>query len=242
MEHKTNSGLGNQMFMVAATIGTAAKLETDYTIEWEHANLFSGPFNQGKKQLPRYHEPSFHYTEITQDNIELFGYFQSEKYFSNCPEKISDLFEPSHDIKEYIEYKYNHLFKKNTCSIHVRRGDYLNLSEYHYNLDLSYYQTIMQMFPDFYYVCFSDDINWCKENIKANEFIEDRAGVELHLMSIMKNNIIANSSFSWWASWLNPNKDKLVFAPPKHQWFGPKKQHLNVDDLYCENWIYNGCQ
>lgn len=242
MEHTTNSGLGNQMFMAAAAIGTAIKLNTEYSVKMEH-DFFMGPFNHTNKKLPRYYEPNFHYTEINQDNIELYGYFQSEKYFSHCKETIRYLFSPSHEIEEYIEYKYNALLKKNTCSLHVRRGDYLQLSEHHYNLELEYYTKIMDMFPDFYYVCLSDDIQWCKENIKVHEYISDRLGVEFHLMSMMKNNIIANSSFSWWASWLgNKNGDKLIFAPEKSKWFGPKKQHLNVDDLYCKNWIYNGCQ
>lgn len=238
-------GLGNQMFQAAATIGTADKFDCEWSLpeSWSNSWIFDGPFNLTTQYLPRFHEPNFHYTEIPNYNVELYGYFQSEKYFKHCEHKIRIRFAPSVHIEQHIKYHYEKLIKKfNTCSIHVRRGDYVNLSEYHYNLETEYYTTIMGMFPDFYYVCFSDDIEWCKKNIPAQEFISDKVGVEFHLMSMMKNNIIANSSFSWWASWLNPNKDKMIFAPEKTKWFGEKKKHLNVDDLYCDNWIYNGCR
>lgn len=234
-------GIGNTLFQIAAAIGTAEKLHCDYVIpsSWKYKNMFAGEFNFRDVSLPRYHEPNFHYNEITKTDIELFGYFQSKKYFQRCENKIKRLFAPSRQTKQYIQWKYDKLLqRKNTCSIHVRRGDYLQLQEYHYNLEPSYYEGIQAMFPDFYYVCFSDDIEWCTQNIKADFFVSDSTENEFHLMCMMKNNIMANSSFSWWAQELNPNKEKLVFAPPKNQWFGEKKSHLNVDDLYCEYFIY----
>lgn len=234
-------GVGNQAFQVAATVATADKMNCDYYIPtWNNAPMFAGEFNQSNTTLPIYHEPTFHYTEINKTNVELYGYFQSEKYFSHCENKIRTMFAPAPKVLEKIKWKYGHLLKKqNTCSVHVRRNDYLELSEYHYNLETEYYTTIMQMFPAFHYVCFSDDIEWCKKNIPAQEFIHDSVAVDLHLMSMMKNNIIANSSFSWWAAWLNRNKEKMIFAPPKNKWFGVKKSHLCVDDLYCnDKWIY----
>lgn len=232
--------LGNQLFQVAAAIGTADKFGCEYVLpEWKQSSMFAGTFNFGEVSLPRYTEPHFHYTEITQTNIELFGYFQSSNYFKNCENEIRRKFAPSQTIKQYLEWRYRKILKKPTCSLHVRRGDYLQLSEYHYNLETGYYESIQSMFPGFYYVCFSDDIDWCKKNIKADYYVSDLVENEFHLMSMMKNNIIANSSFSWWASWLgNPKGDKMVFAPNPKKWFGPKKSNLNVSDLYCKNWIY----
>lgn len=233
-------GLGNQMFQVAATVGLSEKLNVQYSIpQWENSWIFIGDFNSDNTMMPRFHEPCFHYHSISQNNIELFGYFQSERYFKNCEGKIRAMFYPSNRIYEKIKWKYETLInKRNTCSIHVRRGDYLNLSEHHYNLEKEHYTSIIEMFPAFHYVCFSDDIAWCKENIPAQDFIHDSTAIDFHLMSMMKNHIIANSSFSWWASWLCTNNDKMIFAPPKNKWFGEKKKHLNVNDLYCDNWIY----
>lgn len=233
-------GLGNNLFQIAAAVGASEKLNCEYVIpeDWKHKNMFAGEFSFGNVSLPRYNEPFFHYSEITKTNIELFGYFQTSRYFNHCANKIKRLFAPTQQIKEYIKWKYDKILKRETCSIHVRRGDYLNLSEYHYNLETSYYEGIQNMFPKFYYVCFSDDIQWCKQNIKADFYVSDSTENEFHLMAMCKNNIIANSSFSWWASYLNPNKEKLVFAPSPDKWFGAKKSHLNVSDLYCSNFIY----
>jgi hypothetical protein len=57
----------------------------------------------------------------------------------------------------------------------------------------------------------------------------------MYLMSLCDDNIIANSSFSWWGAWLNKNKNKKVVYPK--EWFGPSNKHLNTKDLFCELWI-----
>lgn len=234
-------GTANNMFQVAAVVGTADRMNCDYYIPvWDKTPMFAGEFVMNNTALPIYHEPTFHYTEINKTDIELFGYFQSAKYFEHCEQKIRNLFAPAPKVLEKIKWKYGHLLKKqNTCSLHIRRGDYLTLSEYHYNLETEYYTTIMKMFPAFHYVCFSDDIEWCKQNIPAQEFIHDSVAVDLHLMSMMRNHIIANSSFSWWSSFLCPYPEKMIFSPPKSKWFGVRKSHLCVDDLFQDNWIYS---
>ena len=91
---------------------------------------------------------------------------------------------------------------------------------------------------------FSDNI----EKVKANKiftdsrvtFIEGETEIiDFYLMSMCQNNIIGNSTFSWWSAWLNSNKDKNVYYPEK--WFGPKLSHLNTTDLIPEEWIMLKC-
>jgi 5'(3')-deoxyribonucleotidase len=89
------------------------------------------------------------------------------------------------------------------------------------------------------FLIFSDDIEWCKENFPNISdkfiFIEGNKDYEdLYIMSKCKNNIISNSTFSWWGAWLNQNENKKVVAPLK--WFGSSINH-NTKDLYCDGWI-----
>lgn len=236
-------GIGNQLFIVAACIGAAEKLGTQYAIprSWNNAYYFNGPFSLEDAHLPKWKEGHFRYEEIAKDNVSLEGYFQSEKYFIHCKDKIKDLFKPNKEIGEYMDDKYAQLFdaNKTLCGVHVRRGDYLKLPDYHYNLEKEYYQGIMKAYSG-HYVIFSDDIDWCKDNLTAPliTFIDSGKDiVDFFLMTKLHNWIIANSSFSWWASYLGKKKGSMIFAPPKHKWFGEKKRHLNVDDLYMDDWI-----
>ena len=101
---------------------------------------------------------------------------------------------------------------------------------------MEYYSQAMKHFPDTNFIVFSDDIQWCKENFKGEEFtfIEEDDYIELYLMSMCRHNIIANSSFSWWGSYLNQNEDKIVIAPSK--WFGTDGR-LKTENIYGEGWI-----
>ena len=93
---------------------------------------------------------------------------------------------------------------------------------------------------DSVFLIFSDDINWCKEFFpdipEKFKFIDGNTDYEdLILMSLCKNNIICNSTFSWWAAWLNQNQDKKVIVPTN--WFGKAYANNKTDDIFCENWI-----
>lgn len=238
-------GLGNQLFQIAASIGAAEWHGNEWKVQndFKYPKYFSIPNERyvSSYALPRYTEPYFHYYSIPDSDFQLSGYFQTEKYFAHCQKLIRKLFSAPAKIQTKIKWNYRDLLDKNTCAIHVRRGDYLKLKEHHYNLETEYYLNAMEqmkaIIPDVHFVCFSDGIEWCKENIPAHEFIQDEMIIEFHLMSYCKNFIIANSTFSWWASWLSNQQDKLIIAPPKNKWFGEKKRSLNVHDLYCDNWI-----
>jgi len=185
-------------------------------------------------------EPAdFSYKKIEyKKNTILTGYYQSEKYFKHNEEVIKKLFECDKQILDYIDKKYSNLIsKENTCSVHVRRGDYLKYKDSHYNLPKKYYENCFSIKKDDHFVFFSDDIEWCKDTFKGMDctFIEKQTDVvDFYLMSMMKNNIIANSTFSWWAGWMNNNKNKRVLAPKN--WFGPKNKNLYTGDIIPENW------
>ena len=109
---------------------------------------------------------------------------------------------------------------KQTVSIHVRRGDYLSHNAF-CHLEYDYYDRAMNEYnSDSRFIVFSNDINWCKDNLpKRNDitFLDRNEDcVDLILMSLCDHNIIANSSFSWWAAFFNKNKSKKVVCPTNY--------------------------
>ena len=256
---QTQGRLGNQMFIVATTYSLALDNNDSVTFPEDvicvtlptpketsiHRNTVFRDIkytNDLSFVKNVYHEPEDHsYQQIEYaENMFLVGYFQSEKYFKHNREKIIELFSPIPQIDALLNKKYGDLINKDKIvSVHVRRGDYLKFSDYHANIGGDYYSQAIKQFPsDYTYVFFSDDIDWCKQTFNGpnNIFIEKQDDVlDLYLMSKIKNNIIANSSFSWWAAWLNQNQDKKVVAPKV--WFGPKNQHLCREDLTPKEWI-----
>ena len=112
---------------------------------------------------------------------------------------------------------------KELVSIHVRRGDYLN-HDHFCKLDTRYYsQAIDTFIPEidkYHFMIFSNDIEWCKNNLIEGEmvtFIEPGIdSVDMIMMSMCDHNIIANSSFSWWAAFRNKNENKKVICPKNY--------------------------
>ena len=127
---------------------------------------------------------------------------------------------------------------ENNISIHIRRTDYVTSNGYHPVQSIEYYKQAIEIIGDYDNIfVFSDDINWCKENLKFDNmiFVDGNDDVEdMWLMSICNHNVIANSSFSWWGAWLNNNPDKKVIAP--NNWFG-SQTNLNTNDLIPNTWI-----
>jgi hypothetical protein len=250
-------GLGNMMFQIACAQAYSLKhdcepiITTDNSIAvHKHITYYKENILKNVNLIPdfnfnnfiKYTEPSFSFNEIPflNKNIYLDGYFQSEKYFVDYRKEILNLFSFSKETIILIENKYKDVLDKNTCSMHVRRGDYLKYPNIHPSQNVAYYMKALKKMPeDSLCLVFSDDINWCKDNFPDIEnkfvFIDGNNDYEdLLLMSLCKNNIICNSSFSWWASWLNKNENKIVISPAK--WFGSGSSY-DTKDLYCENWI-----
>lgn len=158
-------------------------------------------------------------------NYYVFGWFQQEAYFKDSRNVLLKEFTPKRKIK-ISSNLLNILGKENTVAIHIRRGDYLKwghvCNSFYYAKATDY---IKKCVKNPIYLVFSDDMEWVKSNIKIDGKVIYISGEyqfkdyeELIVMSKCKHQIIANSTFSWWAAWLNRNPDKIVVAPSK--WFG----------------------
>jgi hypothetical protein len=192
--------------------------------------------------------PKFTYTPFNiEDNTTITGYFQSEKYFSKyAKDIIQKYYKPKEEIFNYIKDKYNNVLSSNCLSIHIRvGGDRVWMQDKFTNISMQYYEkainTILQKDSKIEkYIILSDNIPYCKELFGNDEniiYIENEKNyIDLFLMTKCNHNIIANSTFSWWAAYLNQNPDKIVVAP-KSEWFGSALKHLNIDDLFPSDWI-----
>lgn len=250
-------GLGNMMFQISATIGIATKNNQKYGFanftnhvkslqhQYERSidiDSYSRFFDRLKNkdvypysQMPVLSYP-FYYADKPARDCVIDGYFQSERYFSDYRNQIIKTFNFDHVAGNMLN-KYNLSPDNNNISLHIRRGDYLNLSEYHNILDLEYYYKAIDKIGSYDKIyIFSDDIEWCSDKFQNHDciFVSEPDIESLFLMSISKHNIIANSSFSWWGAWLNTNQDKRVIAPKK--WFGEKNNHIRTTDIYCGDW------
>lgn len=246
-------GLGNYLFQVSAAYAYGKKHSKQLVfnhlissgphnkVETYESNILNGVNLKGNIEFPTvWNESGFHHNEIPEikANVMLNGYFQSEKYFLPYPDEIRCLF-TSYDI-EIPERISNVLKNYVTCAVHVRRGDFLKYPDHHPVQSKEYFIGAMDLMPkNCIFLIFSDDIAWCKSNLNRpnSKFIFIEGNKDYEDISIMRrcnHNIISNSTFSWWAAWLNSNKDKVVVAPRK--WFGSAYSHMITSDLYCPGW------
>lgn len=247
--------IGNNLFEIAACIGYAKK----YGVKWGIKKGYVEPgfgVNQVDRFMPdlpmcggsyrRYAEHQrgwdnewFNYHEIPffPEGVELCGFFQSEKYFENAKQEVIDTFSP---------YLWD-FEREGACSIHVRRGDYVQHSGSfppvtHKYLDeairIMYTKGVRK-----FVVC-SDDIAWCKDNISPTqstsfEFFEGTTEWEdFSMLASCDHHINSNSTFAWWSAYLGRNPNKVVITPSAETWFGEFSgvQHP-VYDLIPEGWI-----
>lgn len=250
--------LGNQMFQYASLKGIAANRGFDSCIPDEStfgvsdSNVKNCPANiHNTFNLQTFvritnnrmvQESGYHFDEelfnTCEDNVDLYGYFQSEKYFKHIENNIRSEFsfkdEVVKDFKNFIDQFSS---DGEVISLHVRRGDYLNLQSFHPTPPLEYYEEALNKLPDAPVIIFSDDPDWCfnQELFDSDRFLVSQdmsPDYDMCLMSLCKYHIIANSSFSWWGAWLA--NSKKVIAPK--DWFGPSLSQHDTSDLYCEGW------
>lgn len=246
-------GLGNQLFQTAAVLAIAKeknkkpifhpKPNQNCSRKIDYNNSYFHKIERTTQPLnyPMFKENGFAYKPIQINNdTMLFGYFQSEKYFKNHKNYILDTLTLPDKVKNQLNEKYKNLIgREDTVSVHVRRGDYVRLQHFHTVQSLDYYKKGIEKFSeDSMFVIFSDDLNWCKQQelfkgLKNKQFVQDIDYNELYLMSLCRNHIIANSSFSWWGAYMNRNENKKIICP--QNWFGPKGPK-DLQDIRPSEW------
>jgi hypothetical protein len=202
-------------------------------------------FNQiNEKRLNMYDE-----LEYIEGDVYLKGYFQSAKFFSKETKKeMTELIYSNKELYSiavnYFNFikslfiNFNNENDDDYAFIHIRRTDYIDNCT-HNLLSMDYYKKGIEIIgKNKLYLIFSDDVKWCYDNL---DFIENKyvisinnIYVELILMTFIKNCIIANSTFSWWGSFIN-NENKKIVAPK--QWFAETSHIKEWSDIYTENMI-----
>lgn len=193
---------------------------------------------------------------ITQDNFDesifaknknviLSGYFQKYSFFNEFGEIIQNNLTYKEDLQKDNKAYLMQIQNKNSISIHIRRGDYIekqNIANNFARVTPQYFKNAIKYIDSLkkieQLVIFSDDIQWVKDSLVFDYpsiYIENDGPDYEHqfLMSQCTHNIISNSTFSWWASWLNSNEEKIVCVPK--QWFA--KEDRKNDIYISKNWI-----
>jgi len=172
------------------------------------------------------------------DHTDIIGYFQSEKYFIDYRQDLLKEFEFSPDTKNTAN-TIRQIGKKLAVSLHIRLGDYLNVTDKHPICTMEYYEEALNKIPDNAFLFIISD-----DNEKAADLFKDlkrpfcipdtkNQNIDMCLMTMCDYHIIANSSFSWWGAWLT--ESKKVIAPSK--WFGESiDMPKNWSDIYCKDW------
>jgi len=258
--------LGNQFFQIAAAVALAQENKCDlYFPDFENftdvylkrTNLETN-YNTLFYRIPNriswaqskfyYSDTEFRYRPIPyQSNIELSGFFESEKYFKKYRNLIVELFATPDDIEEDLARDFSSIIDHpNTVGIHVRTyyRDFKDVGYRIYNdflpPDIEYYKKAIDLFdPNALFVVFSDHISWCKKQFKGIDrnfiFIEGQDYLhDFYLLSKCKNVIMGSSTFSWWAAYLNQNSNKQIIC---RQPFQSCRTKDDPQDILCDGWI-----
>jgi len=203
-----------------------------------------------KKQFIPYYEQGFPFKKSVLDlpnQTLLIGYWQTSKYFKGFEDMVRQDFKftkPLSKTKQRILERIEG--DPEAVAFQIRRGDYVSnpgSKKFHGLASMAYYDRAVEYIskqlksPTFYVI--TDDPTWCKKNIKLGystvfvSDVSDGGWEDMYLMSRCKHQIIANSSFGWWAAWLNDNKKKIIIAPKA--WAIEKT--ADYSDITPRNWI-----
>ena len=184
-----------------------------------------------RKLLPftihKFEESKMYHPELLEfEDMYLTGYFACEKYYADI----------LYDLREKIQFPpssnplnremADRMRNKNSVSVHVRRGDYLNpenVTMFGNICTDAYYQNaidfVKRVIPDAHFYFFSDDVSYVKKRFSGDDYtiVDINHGrdsfYDMWLMSNCKHNICANSTFSFWGARLNPNENKIMIRP-----------------------------
>ncbi len=186
--------------------------------------------------------------EKLEDNCLYDGYFQSEEYYTDFKEEIRELFKIKVEHENSFKSVKDKLFAKKVVAVHIRRTDYVNygdesLGGTDLTLPVSFYKrslALIENIENYNVVFVSDDIDFVKKQFgeKSNYFFESNSEiVDFQILLHAHIVVIANSSFSWWAAWLNRNENKIVYAPNYFSGFKIKKFYPSGIKVKDWNWI-----
>lgn len=247
---------GNQMFQYATLYSVAKEKNYKFGIPFKSKseNLYHNmSLNEAFDKLSakdcsnypvyrRFNESSFTYDPGIfgiPDDTDILGYFQTEKYFKKYRNDLVKEFTFNDQIIERSINKRS-IITEPVISIHIRIGDYKYWRDKHPIMDLNYYKQALEELPkDLFIFAFSDEpqeANKLFENLNRKYTLiepEDQF-TDMCTMTLCDYHVIANSSYSWWGSWLSNSKKTI--APSR--WFGSgNDMPKNWSDIYCKNWI-----
>lgn len=235
------------IFNLSAEVATATEIAAlTHRISNEFANKLLNKLI-GRKHTHVF-EPQFNFSKkcfLASANSYLEGYWQTEKYFKPIDELLRKYdFSFKNPMSPLALTLGSIIQLSSAICVNIRRGDFVT-NDFHGALGVDYYRNA-EMFiraevTDPHYFVFSDDLDWCRENISfvgnvtyvGHEFAGDKFQDYLQLMIMCKHFVIPNSSFAWWAAWLNTSNSKMVIAPKK--WFN--NPTWDTRDLTPNEWI-----
>jgi hypothetical protein len=169
------------------------------------------------------------------DGFNFVGYWQDPSYYKEILPLMREWFcvKKAFYTSEFLSLR-KRILGCNSISLHVRRGDYVSINGHHL-LPLEYYQKAMELMSGTIFL-FSDDLEWCKKNFKRVVFVDIDDYLAFELMKNCKHHIIANSTFSWMAAYLDDKPDKKVITP--YQWRISQKaqEPLTQEFLIPDGW------
>jgi hypothetical protein len=257
---------GNQLFRIGTIIGESLKKNTEYFIpcEWEHCKLFPNlknviSVNEIRNQITlSHHESNFGFHSIPKTNgiLEIIGYYQSWKFFESFENEIREFLSFPQELIE----KTSSLMSKDTTKlcVHIRWGDiydrkigggHKGVENYHPVMTLQYYENAINFILSDTKI---DEILVFTDNVDTKEFIEgkfEKFGIKVVYFDynddfindfisqmLCDHFIIANSTFSWWSSFLSKNENKIVCCPKEEDWLGPSYKHYDKSTLLPLKW------